>query len=166
MLDGPGYGDNQRIQGWPTVRLNAVPGIVTAVCACLILFGCSASDVGTHIQDADELLAQDRFDEALVEYDEAIRIEPKNAPAYNNRGTAYGALGQYDRATDDFDESIRLDPVYAEAYNNRGIVSGKLGQYEKSVEDYGEAIRIEPLYALAYNNRGFAYRWWPGKCRP
>ena len=51
-----------------------------------------------------------RLDEAVAEYDEAIRLDPRYAKAYGNRGVVYTALGQHQRAIQDFDEAIRLDP--------------------------------------------------------
>ena len=41
---------------------------------------------------------------------EAIRLEPKSALAYNNRGVAWSVKKDYDRAIADFTEAIRLDP--------------------------------------------------------
>ncbi len=40
-----------------------------------------------------------RFDRALKDLDDAIRLDPKRATAYQNRGAAYNGLGQY-RARD------------------------------------------------------------------
>ena len=54
---------------------------------------------------------------AIADYTEAIRLDPKYAKAYNNRGAAYKAKGQHDRATSDFTEAIRLNPEDAEAHN-------------------------------------------------
>ena len=64
---------------------------------------------------------------AIEDYDEAIRLNPQYADAYNKRGIAYGDLGQYERAIEDWDEAIRLDPQYGNAYYNRGIAYGYLG---------------------------------------
>ena len=50
------------------------------------------------------------YDIAIIDYDEAIRLEPKLALAYHNRGIAWLAKGQYDRAIKDFDQAIRLNP--------------------------------------------------------
>src|SRR5882724_10035228 len=55
-------------------------------------------------------------DLAIADYNEAIRLDPKNAAAYNNRGFAYGQKGDYDKALADFSEAIRLKPDYAVAY--------------------------------------------------
>jgi Flp pilus assembly protein TadD len=38
------------------------------------------------------------FDHAIADYTEAIRLDPKNAVAYNNRGLAYRAKGDNDHA--------------------------------------------------------------------
>ena len=47
---------------------------------------------------------------AIKDYDEAIRLQPDLATAYNNRGIAYGNLGQQQRAIVDFNEAIRMAP--------------------------------------------------------
>jgi len=93
-----------------------------------------------------------------IEYlNEAIRLKPDYVKAYNNRGIAYGNLGQYQRAIQDYDKAIRLKPDDAEIYYNRGIAYGKLGQNQRAIQDYDTAIRLKPDDAAAYNNRGFAY---------
>ena len=67
------------------------------------------------------------MEEAIIEFDEAIRLDPKLALAYNNRGASYYDLGQYQRAIEDFDEAIRLDPKFVLAYANRGFIYTLLG---------------------------------------
>ena len=50
------------------------------------------------------------YDRAIADYDEAIRLDPRYAVAYYNRGVAYCDKGDYDRAIADYNEAIRLDP--------------------------------------------------------
>src|SRR5262249_12709649 len=45
-------------------------------------------------------------DRAIRDYDEAIRLDPKNAVTYNIRGFAYHQKADYDRAIHDYDEAI------------------------------------------------------------
>jgi len=93
-----------------------------------------------------------------IEYlNEAIKLRPDLAEAYNNRGNAYGDLGQHQRAIEDYNEAIRLNPHYANAYNNRGYTYSDLGQHQQAIEDYNEAIRLKPENTSAYHNRGQAY---------
>jgi len=93
-----------------------------------------------------------------IEYlNEAIKLKPDLVEAYNNRGKAYGDLGQHQQAITDYNEAIRLKPDLADAYYNRGKAYGDLDQHQQAITDYNEAIRLKPDYAHAYNNRGVAY---------
>ena len=93
-----------------------------------------------------------------IEYlNEAIKLKPDYAEAYNNRGNIYNSLGQHQRAIEDLNEAIRLKPDFAMTYNNRGANYNNLGQYQRAIEDFNETIRLKPDYAIAYSNRGNAY---------
>ena len=107
---------------------------------------------------------------ALALLTEAIKLDPKYATAYNNRGLAYSDLGQIPRAIQDFDQAIKLDPKDAEAYYNRGLAYLRLGQYARAIQDFDHAIRLDPKFAQAYNNRGACLSssqkfgsWMPGR---
>jgi len=110
-----------------------------------------------HNNIACHLKHEGKINEALYHYNEAIRINPYYADAYNNRGVVYYNRGQYQHAIEDYSKAIRIKPNYTNAYFNRGVVYGGLGQYQLSIEDFNEVIRLEPNYAEAYNNRGFTY---------
>jgi tetratricopeptide (TPR) repeat protein len=90
-------------------------------------------------------------------WDDCVKKSPNKVRSHNNRGIAYGELGQYQRAIEDYTEAIRLKPDDAEAYYNRGNAYANLGQQPRAIEDYTEAIRLKPAYADAYSNRGNAY---------
>lgn len=102
-------------------------------------------------------IAKSDYDQAIRDFNEAIRLDPNLADAYYNRGVAHYHKGNYDQALQDYDEAIRLIPSYADAYNNRGATHRDLGQVDLAIRDYGEAIRLDPQYALAYANRALAY---------
>ena len=60
-------------------------------------------------------------------YDEAIRLQPDSAVAYNNRGLAKDKLGQHEAAIADYDKALRFQPDSAVVYTNRGLAKDKLG---------------------------------------
>lgn len=61
------------------------------------------------------------YDRAIADFDHAIALNPKDAPAFNGRGIAYRAKGRNDRAIEDFDQAIELRPNFALAFSNRGV---------------------------------------------
>jgi lipoprotein NlpI len=99
-------------------------------------------------------LSKGDYDKAFADYNEAIRLNPHLASAYNNRGTAWDETREYDKAVFDFNEAIKLDPKFATAYNNRGNAWHDKGEYDKAIADYSEAIKLNPRYQSPYHNRG------------
>lgn len=97
-----------------------------------------------------------KYDQAITDYDAAIKLDQKNASLYVNRGHALQAKGDLDKALADQDEAIKLDPKNRSAYVNRGDVFAAKGEYAKAVADYDAAIKIDPKDAVAYLDRGNA----------
>ena len=102
-------------------------------------------------------------DRALSDYNQAIRLNPQFADAFNNRGNfynrglAWSAKGDKDRAISDYNQAIQLNPQFADAFNNRGNAWSAKGDKDKAISDYNEAIRLNPQHALAFSNRGLAW---------
>lgn len=84
----------------------------------------------------------------LADYDEALRINPNNAVALNNRGATYTSKGEYDRAIQDLDLAIKLKPDYARAFRNRGDAYRGKGDREHAIADYKHALSLNPDDAL------------------
>ncbi|NDA09119.1 MAG: tetratricopeptide repeat protein [Alphaproteobacteria bacterium] len=68
------------------------------------------------------------YQAAIADYDEAIRLNPELAEAFNNRGNAKSTLEDYQGAIADYDEAIRLKPDDAGALHNRGVAKLKLAE--------------------------------------
>ena len=96
------------------------------------------------------------FDGAITDYSRAIKIDSKNALAYNNRGLAKKAKGDLDGALADYNQAIELDPKNANAYVGHGNAKSAKGDLDGALADYNQAIELDPKNALAYNNRGLA----------
>jgi tetratricopeptide (TPR) repeat protein len=74
------------------------------------------------------LTTSGKYEEAIAELTEAIRLQPDLARAYNARGYVYLLKRDYQHALADFDEAIRLDPNYANAIQNRSLAVKGLGK--------------------------------------
>ena len=61
-----------------------------------------------------------KYDRAIEDYNEALRLKPDFAQAFSDRGAAWYFKGEYSKAIADYDEAIRIDPNNARTYTNRG----------------------------------------------
>jgi tetratricopeptide (TPR) repeat protein len=95
--------------------------------------------------------APGRLDEAIAEYDDAIRLRPDYADAHNNLGCALEkAPGRLTDAAAQFDRVLRLEPNNFEARNNLGNTLSSLGRTAEGIAQYEEALRLKPDYAEAH----------------
>ena len=95
-----------------------------------------------------------QFEDALLHYDNALRIKPDYPEALNNKGNTLNELGNYNDALGCFENALRKMPGYAEAHNNLGSLLHSMGELEKAQGYYQNAIDLKPDYVEAYNNLG------------
>ena len=81
-------------------------------------------------------------EEAIVDYDEAIRLNPKIAEAYINRAEEKNKMGEWAAAIADCNEAIRLKPDFAETYLNRGNATAALKRKDEARKDFGTALNL------------------------
>ena len=98
------------------------------------------------------LSAQGRTAEAIVQFEEALRLNPLGADARNDLGNAFNAQGRTAEANAQFEEAQRLNPDSIEAHNNLGNALNAQGRAPEAIAQYEEALRINPDYAEAHNN--------------
>lgn len=121
----------------------------------LLWDACSLAD--RHIDEGYELAADERYNEAIAEYDKAVSIAPNNYDAYFYRGNAYFDIGEYDKAIADYSKAIELDSNDSYSYYNRGLAYRLKGEYERALQDYDRVLIIEPDAADAHASKGACY---------
>lgn len=128
----------------------------------------------------------EKFQECINAAQEALKIKPDFAEAYNNIGSAYNALKEWDKAIEAFNEALKINPEMELAKNNLVVAQTGKGQldaienlikekpssdnyinlslayynqglYEKSIEACHNALKLNPNNANAYNNIAAAY---------
>jgi tetratricopeptide (TPR) repeat protein len=131
-----------------------------------------------------EYFSKGKFEQALKEYAEAVRLYPALAAAHNNMGSAYFALARYEDAARSFAEAARVEPAYAQARFNLALAFIKLGRereandslleasrayvaegdahleagrLKEAEESFRALLQIDPDYALAFERIGLVY---------
>jgi len=105
-----------------------------------------------------DLMSQQKYQESIPCFTEAIRLNPGLSAAYWQRASAYIWLGKYDLAVQDCDSVIKLEPKSNYAYDVRATAHLMLNEPEKAVADSSQAIALDPKNsARAYFTRANAY---------
>ena len=76
----------------------------------------------------------DRWVDALACYTIALELDPKNIPAYVNRGEINGRLGYQTEPLEDFEKAIQLDPKGKDPWANRARFLKDLMLKEREVK--------------------------------
>ena len=99
------------------------------------------------------------YGKAIKDYDEIVRLLPKETFGYGNRANVYlYGKKDYDKAIADYSEVLRLAPdKFPDGHLKRGLSYHAQKEYDKAIEDFDRAIKLSPDYAEAYHSRGLAY---------
>jgi len=85
-----------------------------------------------------------RYDEALNEYREAIRINPTDGSLHGSLGSALFSLKRYDEAENAFRRAVELDPLDSYAVVNLAAALQNQAKRDESIKYYREYVRLEP----------------------
>jgi tetratricopeptide (TPR) repeat protein len=113
-------------------------------------------DVEALLDKGFDLYNEEKYTEAIAQYDKALGIDEANPEIYFLRGLAWHASSETRKAIMDMDMAIELDPDYAEAYQQLGYIY-LIGQApDRAIEALDKAIALDPSNAETYVNRGTA----------
>jgi tetratricopeptide (TPR) repeat protein len=82
--------------------------------------------------------------EAIVQYEEALRLDPASARTHNNLAVAYENAGRVDLAVEHLAAALRLEPGNAKAHVNLGNTYRRLGRLDQAIEEYRRAVDFKP----------------------
>lgn len=84
------------------------------------------------------------FPQAIEEYEEACKRDPKNAAYHNNLAAAYQKMGLFNDAKREVELSIELDRNYVKAWAKKGDIEFFMKEYHKALDSYRAGLQIEP----------------------
>jgi len=99
------------------------------------------------------LFQQGKSQEAVIELEKALKIDPKHAKAHNNMALASIDIGELEVAEAHYRESLAIEPQPA-IYNDLGFVLERMGLSEDATAAYRKALELDPKSAAAHYNLG------------
>jgi tetratricopeptide (TPR) repeat protein len=104
------------------------------------------------------LAHSDRAEEAVVRYEQALRIEPDYADVHYNDANALKKLGRLPEAITHYEEAVRLKPNFAGARNALGVALCLAGRQPEGLEQLERAVQMEPAQPEWHRSLGNALR--------
>jgi tetratricopeptide (TPR) repeat protein len=94
----------------------------------------------------------DGADQAIAQFQAALKIKPNYLRAHTDLGSAYAKVGRFSDSMAEFRAAIAIDPDLAIPHNNLGNTYAQLGMWNEAISEYQTALRLDPEYAGARNS--------------
>ncbi len=85
--------------------------------------------------------SEQRYQEALAEFDRVLQLNPLSAEAYQWRGLTYLQLKDPDHALADFDQALQLQPELAMAHQGRGAIFWCRNELDLALQDFDWLVK-------------------------
>ncbi len=109
------------------------------------------------VEEATELLNEERFHEALVALRAIIKNAPQNPYAYHFLGVALYEVGELEPARDAYRAALRLAPTHLGARVALSHVLRQLGDPKEAIKEGSIALTQSPTDPDALHAVGLAY---------
>ena len=110
----------------------------------------SPTSVQSKIKSGRELAKQGRLEEALAEFEMALKLDPNSAAVRLGLGALKARLERWDDALKEFKEVLRLDPMNVQGHLRAARVLLSKKEVDKAHEYAESALRIEPEAPLVH----------------
>ena len=108
----------------------------------------------SHVQRGIRFEEAGRIEDAIVEHEKALELDPQFEQAHANLIVLYGRTNQPQKAEEHFRAAVRLYPNHADSYYNYGVLLLGQGKYEDAEAAFKKAVEINPFHSQAWLNLG------------
>jgi serine/threonine-protein kinase len=122
------------------------------------LLASAANDWNVHMVAGMALRGDGLFDEALVEFNRALKLNPANAPIlYNHRARVYHYQNQIELAGDELAKGLALEPRHPLLRTSAGYQQMRLGNIPEAIVILEDVIRDDQSMRIAVPTLAMCY---------
>jgi len=85
-----------------------------------------------------------RYDEALANQDQALKLQPEDPLLWTNRGIVLARSGRYEEALASCDKALELQPNDESGYYSKACCYALQGDVDLAIENLQQAINLNP----------------------
>src|SRR5579883_730743 len=94
-------------------------------------------------KQANTLYELQRYKDALNAYEQAAKIQPNYAQAWNGQAETLSELKEYQEALTAYDKAIQIQPNYLEAWRGRSFVLNHLQRYQEAIASFDKTLQLQ-----------------------
>ncbi|MBS1268142.1 MAG: hypothetical protein MAG458_00864 [Nitrosopumilus sp.] len=98
-------------------------------------------------------MADEKLEEAIVYFQQALRIDPDNVETLLKLGYARFHLDDHGEALKVYDRVLDIDVTNPEVWNLKGLVHYEQKNYAKALDAVEKSIESDPTYGMAWYNK-------------
>jgi tetratricopeptide (TPR) repeat protein len=106
---------------------------------------------------AIEASEKEDWKEAIKNYEQAVKKDPKFIYAWDNLGICYRRTGEYDKALEAYRNSLKIDPKGKMPLQNIALTYVYKKEYQKAINAYLDFDKVHPNDAEVYYGIGQIY---------
>ena len=148
----------QRPERFPTEQVQVRLASLSSTPPLRVLAEDHPIGAGVHIERGESYGRQGKLNEAIAEFEAALRIDPNCTDAHQNLGVAYTRQGRMEEAVREYEAAVRIDPSHTRAHFYLGLAYKRMGFLKDAALQLQASLAGDPLLVKAHFHLGEAYR--------
>ena len=108
-----------------------------------------------YFRRAERAHSEAQYEEAILNYDKAIELDPQDSEMYLWRALSKRALGKNNDAIDDLNKMVKIDSS-PHAFEMQGKILSNMQEHRKAIAAFDKVIELDPNYPSCYIQRAIA----------
>jgi cytochrome c-type biogenesis protein CcmH/NrfG len=101
--------------------------------------------------------ANDNFQARIVQMQQVVARDPKNADAWIQLGNDYFDTRQPQKAIEAYSRALELRPNDPNVLTDQGVMYRETGQFQKAIANFVKASEADPKHVQSLFNAGVVY---------
>jgi tetratricopeptide (TPR) repeat protein len=114
-----------------------------AMLIAVLSFNTLGQNAKKYYKAGTEFVDNLKYEDAIVQFSNAIELDPSDPEFYNTRGQTYEKLLKYPEAKSDFEKALVFSPKDLDILVSLGAIANKTGNYKEALKILNQVSGID-----------------------